>query len=632
MQLSTKISLKARMLARKLKLRFFKAATPEIQIENKMLEIPLGKESSKPKAILEIVPTKKNATWVGKNWLINFSDNRFSEHGEDGVIAKIFEILKPENKWVCEFGAHDPETISNTWRLINQEGWNALLIEADDLYFEKLKNYYKDTPSVQCLHTKVSYEGNERLDSLLEKTPVPTNLDFMVIDIDGNDYHVWEAINTYKAKVVMIEFNAAISTEVSFIQARDLSVNQGTSLRAMVDLANKKGYKLIAATSWNAFFVEEKYYSLFFETEPSLESMYTPPARHPIWTRAFQLYDGTIVMAPWDEMLWHKVDLKPTDYQVLPESYRRFSKSLAARNYLYEKTGSKTSLKKEDAYYLDKIFKMPGNVVSQFARNVFSRYGEDGILEKLAAIITQDNLYFVDVGAGDGITQSRSRYLAERHYWHGILLENDPVERNKLQKSIKGLSKVRLYDQEYGLSESNSLDRIFTKMGIPREFSVLLLNNYGMEYYLWESLLEFSPNLIAIQFNPTIPNDVKFVQPKDFSIHQGCSLRALYELAHYKGYELVGVTLETAFFLKRKFFFRFFELFKQGYTDLDDMFCPAQMHLSQLYDGTIALNGLDRLMWHGIRIDEEKLQVIPRALRKFHQYFDTEYKNIFYRI
>src|SRR5438093_11004259 len=75
---------------------------------------------------LEVVPTRQNTKIIGDNWLISYKDNLNSEHGEDGIIEKIFSILKPQNKWVCEFGAHDPEIISNTWRLINKEEWNAM--------------------------------------------------------------------------------------------------------------------------------------------------------------------------------------------------------------------------------------------------------------------------------------------------------------------------------------------------------------------------------------------------------------------------------------------------------------------------------------------------------------------------
>lgn len=577
--------------------------------------------------VLEVLATKKNSKQVGSNWLISFKDNNHSEHGEDGIIKKIFEILPPENKWVCEFGAHDPETISNTWRLINQEAWHAVLIEADEFYFQKLKNYYKDNSSVHCLSSKVSYEGNSRLDLLLPNTPAPSNLDFMIIDIDGNDYHVWEAIQNYQAKVVMIEFNAAIPSDISFVQPKNLHINQGSSLKAMVELANRKGYKLIAVTSWNAFFIQEKYFHLFFERADALEDMYVYPAKHPIWMRAFQLYDGSIVIAPWDKMLWHDIDLKTNDYQVLPESYRVFSRELAKQDFILEINGEKSPRQKEDAVYLDKIFQMPENLISRYAQNVFSQYGDDGILQKLIEVVSPGPCYFVDVGAFDGVTFSRSRNLVVNHAWKGLLIENDIAYFEQLKANTLHYPVIKICNSDY-----SSLEKIFQQNEVPNDLDLLILNIYGNEYYLWESLKTYSPKIVAVQFNPTIPNDVKFIQKNNNAIHHGCSLKALTDLAQYKNYQLVGTTLETAFFVRMEYSYQLFHALGIRNVDLDNMFCPTEMKLFQLYDGTIVLDGLNRLLWQHLRIDEEKLQVVPKALRKFHQFADAAYKKFFYRV
>jgi hypothetical protein len=571
--------------------------------------------------IMEVVPNKQNTKVVGSNWLVSFKDNQYSEHGEDGIISKIFDIMPPENKWVCEFGAHDPENISNTWRLINNEGWNAVLIEADLVYAEKLKKYYEQKPDVHCVNTKVSYEGNERLDRILAATPIPHNMDFMIIDIDGNDYHVWEAIETYRAKVVMIEFNASIPTDVSFVQQRDMTVNQGTSLKAMTELAAKKGYKLIAVTSWNAFFIQHEYYHLFFRQEPLLEDMYVYPAKHPIWMRPFQLYDGTIAVAPWDEMLWHKVNLSETDYQVLPASMRVFSRELMIQNKLAEKYDSA----------LRKIYQMPGNVLSTLAKNYFSNYGEDGILEALLPCVAS-NKFFVEVGAGDGLTGSLSRNLLVNYHWKGLQFENDIQLLPRLKVNTAG-HRANIISSPYTLSGVHSLDQVLDASGnVPADPDVMILKVYGMEYFLWESLAQYSPKVMVVQFNPTIPNDVKFIQTKDFSVHHGCSLKALCDLAAYKDYELVAVTLETAIFVKRKYTYRLLEMYGLQHASLDEMFCPVAMRWFQLYDGTIVSRGLNSLLWMGIEMDEDKLQVVPKALRKFHQFADPESKRFFYRV
>ena len=53
-----------------------------------------------------------------------------------------------------------------------------------------------------------------------------------------------------------------------------------------------------------------------------------------------------------------------------------------------------------------------------------------------------------------------------------------------------------------------------------------------------------------VEFNPTIPADVEFVQPRDIKINQG-SLLSLTKLGQEKGYELVAALDLNAFFVKR---------------------------------------------------------------------------------
>lgn len=614
----------------------------DIRLRRKLINTNINTTTSDKKAslknslsecILEIVPTKKTTQVIGKNWLANYFDNQASEHGEDGIVKKIFEIMPPENKWVCEFGAHDPEIISNSWRLINKEGWSAVLIEGDDTLYNKLKDYYSDKKMpVTCIKKMVSYEGDDRLDSILSSTQIPANPDLMIIDIDGNDFHVWEALSNYQPTVVMIEFNAAIPLDISFTQEKKFSLNQGSSLRAMVNLAKLKNYRLIAVTSWNAFFVKSDRYHLFFSEEPMLEEMYVYPAKHPIEMRAFQLYDGTLVITHWSEMLWHSVDLGLEDYQALPLSYRVFKRELACQDAVYERDGKRIDTKLANQAHLEKIFSKPSNKITIHAKNEYSRYGEDGIIDVLARIVSSNHLYFVDVGAWDGITHSKTRNLAVKHSWSGLAIEENTYAYEKLCEAYALLSRVKTVNPKLGLDGDSSLDIILKRENAPLDPDVMSITLFGQDYYVWESLQTYRPKVVAVQFNPTIQNDVKFVQSNNFDLHQGCSLRALLELGNYKGYELVGVTLETAFFIDRKYAYRFFEVIQASKGDLDDMFEPLLMRLYQLYDGTLNLEGLDRFIWNNIPIDIDKIQVIPKSLRKFHQHADSKNKKHFYRV
>lgn len=125
--------------------------------------------------------------------------------------------------------------------------------------------------------------------------------------------------------------------------------------------------------------------------------------------------------------------------------------------------------------------------------------------------------------------------------------------------------------------------------------------------------------MICVEFNPTIPNDVVFVQARSDAVRNGSSLAALVELASTNGYTLVETTLFNAFFVKTDLF----EAHLRSQVPIMDTSIEA-LHettmgtqLYQLYDGTLKLTGCQKLLWHRRRIEESEIQVIPPEARAF---------------
>lgn len=136
----------------------------------------------------------------------------------------------------------------------------------------------------------------------------------------------------------------------------------------------------------------------------------------------------------------------------------------------------------------------------------------------------------------------------------------------------------------------------------------------GIDYFIWESLREFQPKLVVIEFNPTIPNDVMFIQAKDSSIKQGCSLLALTHLAAAKGYKLVCCTVCNAFFVRQEFF-------NQLGIPSDFIYYLYRPVLDgrifQGQDSTIYVTGMEKLLWLNIPLSSDDFQVIPSSMRRF---------------
>lgn len=203
----------------------------------------------------------------------------FSQFGEDGVIEKIFETIKPGPKFAIEFGAHNGIKNSNMRNLVVNHGWASFQIEGDAAKARQLARNYKDFPKVKTLNAWV-WPGN--IEILFEEADVPKDLDFLVIDIDSNDYYVWRAIRDYRPKVVMIETNMFFPPPQLMVidyhpmNYWDQTYYAGASMQSMVNLGKKKGYELIYQMKRgpNMFFVDKKYFDLFGIEDNSPEAIY----------------------------------------------------------------------------------------------------------------------------------------------------------------------------------------------------------------------------------------------------------------------------------------------------------------------------------------------------------------------
>jgi hypothetical protein len=252
--------------------------------------------------------------------LLDYAKNVYSQTGEDGVLAAVLDKIGAKDKWCVEFGAWDGQHFSNTCNLIDNAGYSAVLIEGNRERFQDLLKRHGKNPKVFALNRLVGFNQNDGLDSLLANVPIPKDFDLLSIDIDGNDYHVWSALSAYIPKVVCIEFNPTIPTELDFIQRADPTVTQGASLLALTRLANQKGYELVAVTAWNAIFVRSEYFQLFqiANNQPAAlrEDVSTV-------THIFCGYDGKIFLSGHGFLPWHGLRYSGRVRQI-PRIFRKY--------------------------------------------------------------------------------------------------------------------------------------------------------------------------------------------------------------------------------------------------------------------------------------------------------------------
>jgi len=205
----------------------------------------------------------------GWDSLGSFEAKVFSQNGEDGVLAEIFSHIGTTNSFFVEFGSSDGIEC-NTRLLMEVLGWSGAYFEPDARAFAALSDRLAARLDVSVLQAAVTAEN---VNDLFAKVEVPEEPDLVSIDIDGQDYWVWEALEGYRPRVVVIEYNASLSGRL--VERKDPTAvwepQKGfgsASLDAMKALATKKGYTFVYAelAGVNLFFVRDDL-SGAFDTE-----------------------------------------------------------------------------------------------------------------------------------------------------------------------------------------------------------------------------------------------------------------------------------------------------------------------------------------------------------------------------
>lgn len=274
-----------------------------------------------------------------RNGLLRHAHNTTSQGGEDGIIARIFQLLPfTATRYCVDVGAWDGVHWSNTHSLLlSDQGWRGILIEASSERFIELQRLHEPLSNIciqQCV--SCSKEGG-MLSSLLRPFDfLPSNFDFLTIDVDGCDYWLFRDIllsGYYQPKVICVEFNPTMPHDLIYIPPQDDNVHHGCSLAALEELASNHNYVLVETTCYNAFFVQE---SIFYDyiihelpwcceekkhpRKPTIEELHEIT----MGTQMYQLYDGTLKLTGCKKLLWHRLPIVESKIQMLNVKQRTF--------------------------------------------------------------------------------------------------------------------------------------------------------------------------------------------------------------------------------------------------------------------------------------------------------------------
>lgn len=211
----------------------------------------------------------------------------FSQFGDDGIIQYLIhrlDISKNTHTFI-EFGVENYEE-SNTRFLLMNNNWRGLIMDGSKAnmdYVHRARYYWKHDITAMA-----AFIDTENINQLILDAGFNGEIGILSVDIDGNDYWVWEKISVVQPVIVVAEYNGIFGSELplsvpynpTFVrtQAHFSNLYWGCSLAALNHLATRKGYTFAGCNSAgnNAYFIRNDYLNDAIPT-PSLQDGFSEP-------------------------------------------------------------------------------------------------------------------------------------------------------------------------------------------------------------------------------------------------------------------------------------------------------------------------------------------------------------------
>lgn len=216
----------------------------------------------------------------GSNYFCDYEHKVFSQFGEDGLINFVLDNINIKNKYFIEFGVENYEE-ANTKLLLEGFNWAGTIFDCEARYISAIKR--KNSYWKYNLSAINKYITAENVNSVLKKNCDLDRASLLSIDVDGNDYWIWKAIDCINPEIVIVEYNSIFGSKDSVTIPYNSNFNRkkyhysnsyfGASLHALYKLGLQKNYILVGTNvnGNNAFFVKKdclKKQSLLKERTP----------------------------------------------------------------------------------------------------------------------------------------------------------------------------------------------------------------------------------------------------------------------------------------------------------------------------------------------------------------------------
>lgn len=195
----------------------------------------------------------------------------YSQFEEDGILLYLLSCTGKKTRTVVEMccGSGSECMAAN---LIINHGFKGYLFDGDTGNVQAARRFFKSQKD--CLLVEPSIQQawitRSNVNQLLQDIGAAGEVDVLSLDLDGNDYYIWEAIRVINPRICVFETHNIIPPDLAITIPYDdafFAMDKGeidsefrsVSLLAMVTLSRRKGYTLVGSHKhgFNVFFVRD---------------------------------------------------------------------------------------------------------------------------------------------------------------------------------------------------------------------------------------------------------------------------------------------------------------------------------------------------------------------------------------
>lgn len=218
--------------------------------------------------------------------LLKFGYRVYSQADEDGIVHEILRRIGAADRTFIEIGSSDG--LENNSRFLLNQGWRGVWIEASPRKVAAAKKNAANFIETSALRIEQHRVDPRNVDALLASLAPAREIDLLSLDIDGNDFHVLQAIKSVSPRVIVCEYNAKFPADAVWVMEYnenhkwDGTDYFGASLKAFERLLGAKGYSLVGCNllGCNAFFVRSDLVSDSLFSSPYTAENHYEPARY----------------------------------------------------------------------------------------------------------------------------------------------------------------------------------------------------------------------------------------------------------------------------------------------------------------------------------------------------------------